>query len=54
MGSLRSSLFCVLERLGLMYSFFCWVGVLDIIRTASGEKEANNEDSDFAFLGSGI
>ena len=53
-GSLRSSLFSVLGRLSLIYSFFCWVRILDRIRTVNGEKKANNENSDFSFLSSGI
>lgn len=38
-GSLRSSLFSVLERLNLIYSFFCWIRILDRIRTVNGEKK---------------
>ena len=52
-GSLRSALFSVLERLSLIYNFFCWIRILDRIRTVNGEKKANNENLGFSLLISG-
>ena len=52
-GSLRSALFSVLERLSLIYNFSCWIRILDRIRTVNGEKKANNENLGFSLLISG-